>query len=121
MLKKMANYKGPIGEKIISKLSSAPSLAPIIRLEVLNESHMHSVPPQSETHFKIVCVSDKFQAKSLVERHRMVNHLLKDELENGVHALSLILRTPDKDVEAIPASPACRGGSKKENSSETTT
>ena len=109
-----SSYRGPVGERIVSKLTSAPSLAPVVRLEVLNESHMHSVPPKSETHFKVVCVSASFQGKSLVERHRMVNHLLKEELESGVHALSLVLRTPDKDTDVIPASPACRGGSKLE-------
>ena len=29
-------------------------------LQVLNESHMHSVPPNSETHFKLTMASDDF-------------------------------------------------------------
>ena len=32
-------------------------------LEVVNESHMHSVPPSSETHFKVVLVTDAFEGK----------------------------------------------------------
>lgn len=61
-------------------------LAPI-RLDVVNESHMHNVPANSETHFKLVIVSDNFDGLSLVARHRTVNKLLADQLQNGVHAL----------------------------------
>jgi stress-induced morphogen len=50
---------------------------------------MHSVPKGSETHFKVVIVSDMFKEKSLLERHRTVNQLLDDELKSGVHALSI--------------------------------
>ena len=38
-------------------------------LEVVNESHMHSVPKGSETHFKVVVVSDRFEGLSPVKRH----------------------------------------------------
>ena len=40
------------------------SLDPV-HLEVINESHMHSVPPGSESHFKVVVVSSKFEGKQL--------------------------------------------------------
>jgi stress-induced morphogen len=104
-------FRGPVGEKILSKLTAA--LSPT-HLEVLNESHMHSVPKNSETHFKVVCVSDKFDGKTLIENHRLINGLLKKELEDGVHALSLILKTPKQwsASQSIPESPKCRGGSK---------
>jgi len=104
-------FKGPVGQKIVEKLTRA--LSPV-HLEVLNESHMHSVPKNSETHFKVVCVSKEFEGKNLVENHRTVNKLLKEELDSGVHALSLVLRTPAQweASSAVPASPTCRGGSK---------
>ncbi|MBC7018174.1 BolA family protein, partial [Salmonella enterica] len=41
-------------------------------LEVVNESHMHSVPKGSETHFKVVVVSDKFEGMTPVKRHQLV-------------------------------------------------
>lgn len=107
----LRGFKGPIGARITEKLTA--SFSPIY-LEVMNESHMHSVPKDSETHFKIVCVSPNFEGKSLVERHRSVNHALADEISGGVHALSLILKTPEqwgKNSE-VPESPKCRGGSK---------
>ena len=64
-------------------------------LEVINESHMHS-GPNTETHFKVVLVSEEFKDVKLVQRHRKINELLKYELENGVHALSLHLFTMDE-------------------------
>jgi stress-induced morphogen len=105
-------FQGPMTNKISAKLTAA--LSPK-HLEVLNESHTHNVPKNSETHFKIICVSDAFEGKKLTETHRMVNHLLEDELKNGgIHALSLVLRTPQQWIasQTVPDSPACRGGSK---------
>ena len=69
-------------------------------LEVINESHMHS-GPNTESHFKVILVSDEFEDVKLVQRHRRINELLKFELENGVHALSLHLFTNNewKDKE----------------------
>lgn len=45
--------------------------------EVINESHMHSVPKGAETHFKVVVVSDQFDGLSLLQRHREVNTVLQ--------------------------------------------
>jgi BolA protein len=43
-----------------------------------------------ETHFKVIIVSDVFDGKILIDRHRLVNECLALELaERGVHALSI--------------------------------
>lgn len=87
-------------------------------LEVINESHMHSVPPNSETHFKVVVVSDAFEGKRKVARHQQVYGLLSDELAGPVHALALHTYDPGEWSErsgAAPDSPECRGGSKHDN------
>lgn len=84
-------------------------------LEVLNQSGMHSVPPGSETHFKVVIVSPVFEGEPLVARHRRVHALLAAELAAGVHALSIEALTPAQwraRGGAVVASPPCRGGSK---------
>ena len=84
-------------------------------MEVINESHMHSVPPGSESHFKVILVSDRFEGETLVARHKRVNALLRDELQGGVHALSMQTLTPAEWARrggAVPDSPACLGGSK---------
>ena len=70
---------------------------------------MHS-GPNTESHFKVILVSDEFEDVKLVQRHRRINELLKFELENGVHALSLHLFTNNewKDKEEyVKDSPPC--------------
>ena len=80
-------------------------------LDVINESHKHHVPEGSETHIKITAVSQEFQSKSRIERHRLIQHLLTDELNQGLHALSMHLFTPDEwEKSKVPSSPACRDG-----------
>ena len=84
-------------------------------LEVANESHMHNVPPDSESHFKVTVVTAEFDGKMLVARHRMLNQLLKEELDGPVHALSLNTLTPKEWQEKngeVRKSPPCLGGSK---------
>ncbi len=84
-------------------------------LHVENESHMHSVPPNSETHFKVTIVSDEFEGKRLLQRHRLVNGLLSDELAGPVHALALHTYTSAEWVKKngqSPDSPSCMGGDK---------
>ena len=86
-----------------------------LHLEVTNESHMHDVPPGSESHFRVVLVSSQFEGQPLIKRHRAVNTALKQELEGQIHALALHTMTPDewfaKGGEA-PESPPCLGGGK---------
>lgn len=96
---------------IETKLSQG--MAPT-HLEVHNESHMHSVPANSETHFKLVVVSEAFNAKRKVARHQHIYGLLKEELDGPVHALAMHLFTPSEWLEnnTVQASPNCKGGSK---------
>ncbi len=82
-------------------------------LDVINESHQHNVPANSETHFKVVIVSDQFENQGLVQRHRAVNKLLSEQLQGPVHALSLHTHTVNEWQDrggVVPASPPCRGG-----------
>jgi BolA protein len=84
-------------------------------LDVENESRKHNVPAGSETHFKVVVVSDAFEGLGLVDRHRRVNAALADELKTGLHALTIRALTPAQWSEQGAAdfqSPQCLGGSK---------
>lgn len=86
-----------------------------IHLIVENESNNHSVPIGSESHFKIIVVSDQFDQLTHIARHRLVNESVKNEFSNGLHALSMHLFTPDewnKKKGAVPNSPECKGGSR---------
>lgn len=87
-----------------------------VYLEVRNESHMHNVPPGSESHFKVTVVADQFEGKMPLARHRMLNETLASELAGPVHALSLHTMTPGEWEEKsgqVPRSPPCLGGSKR--------
>ena len=56
--------------------------------------HGHHHHPEGETHFRVEIVSAAFEGKSRIERHRMINALLADELSGRVHALAISARTP---------------------------
>ena len=80
----------------------------ITHCEVLDESSGHNVPIGSETHFKLVAVGDVFNQKSRIQRHRMINAMLQDEFEKGMHACSMHLFTPEEWEASsnVPDSPA---------------
>jgi len=84
-----------------------------IFLEVINESSHHNVPPGSESHFKVIVVSEQFEGKMLVDRHRAINETLAQELKEGIHALSLHAFTHaewEKKSKQSSQSPDCMGG-----------
>jgi BolA protein len=70
------------------------------RLDVIDDSGRHvghaGHKPGGETHFRVEIVSAAFAGKSRVERHRMVNALLAEELAGSVHALQLATLTPEE-------------------------
>ncbi|MFT6582804.1 MAG: BolA protein [Alphaproteobacteria bacterium] len=99
-----------VQQGITEKLQSAftPS-----HLDVINESHMHNVPPGSESHFKVVVISDQFDGLPRVRRHQTVNGVLAKELREDIHALSMTTLTPAEWTERggeVLASPQCHGG-----------
>lgn len=71
------------------------------RLVITDDSHRHAGHaghhPDGESHFSITVVSAAFAGKSRVDRHRMVNALLAEELAERVHAMALTTLTPDED------------------------
>ncbi|KAM3326914.1 protein BOLA1, chloroplastic [Capsicum chacoense] len=83
--------------RIKSRLQSA--LQPTI-IEVEDVSHQHAghaavrETGNNETHFNVKVVSSQFDGHNLVKRHRMVYDLLSDELQSGLHALSIVAKTP---------------------------
>ena len=96
-------------QMIETKITDA--IAPT-HLEVINESHMHNVPPGSESHFKLVIVTNVFEGLSRVRRHQQINGLLADELKGSIHALSMQTLTPSewsKSNNTVIISPDCMG------------
>jgi BolA protein len=90
------------GDRIKAKLQAA--FAPD-SIEVIDESHKHAshahvmnrpgaASTTGGTHFHVKVVSQAFRGKSLVERHRAINHLLRAEFDAGVHALAIEAKAP---------------------------
>lgn len=86
-----------VEEQITKKLRQA--FAPVA-LEVVNDSHRHAghagSPQTGESHFSIKVVSESFAGKSRVERHRMVNEVLAEELKDRIHALAISALAPEE-------------------------
>lgn len=100
-----------IAEIIENKVKSALTLA---HLDLVNESHMHA-GPASESHFKLIAVSNEFTSLSQVKRHQLVYRLLQDELAGPVHALALHLYNENEwlaQQSLAPQSPSCAGKNK---------
>jgi BolA family transcriptional regulator, general stress-responsive regulator len=99
-----------VQQLIEDKLAERFELA---HLRVDNESGGHNVPPGSETHFKVVLVSDEFAGHRLLARHRLVNETLAEELAGPVHALAIHTYTATEwrsRFGEAPMSPPCLGG-----------
>jgi BolA family transcriptional regulator, general stress-responsive regulator len=74
-------------------------------LKVVNDSHHHaghrSSPGTGESHFSVMVVSAAFAGKSRLERHRMVNAALAEELAGHVHALAVSALTPEERAKSL--------------------
>lgn len=85
--------------RIKTKLETALQAA-ILEVEDVSYQHAgHAAMREkdggaNETHFNLKIVSSKFEGQNLVKRHRMVYELLSDELQSGLHALSITAKTP---------------------------
>jgi BolA protein len=98
------------------KTTLTEALAPVV-FEIDNESHGHNVPANSETHFRVLLVSEAFRGLSRVKRHQCVYKAAAPALEQGVHALAMQCFTPeewDQSPDRL-SSPPCQGGLNKES------
>ena len=72
------------------------------QLEVVNQSQMHAghagSPGTGESHFAVAIISAAFAGKSRLERHRLVNAELAEELAGGVHALAIKAYAPGEAI-----------------------
>lgn len=57
-------------------------------------------------HYRVTVISESFAGKSLVQRHQMVNEVLKEPLKGPIHALTIVARTPQEQAsQAAPQGP----------------
>jgi BolA protein len=68
------------------------------RLTVIDESHRHEGHAGwrqgGETHFRVSIIASAFSGKSRLDRHRMINQALSEELAGGIHALAIEAAAP---------------------------
>ncbi|KAJ3791117.1 bola-like protein-domain-containing protein [Lentinula aff. detonsa] len=104
-----SSSSGPIELAIRSKLVSSLQPAALV---IHNDSyqHRHHAPMRAqgggsgETHFSLEIVSDEFEGKTTMQRHRMIYSILSEELNQGLHALSLKTKTrAETSAEAASA------------------
>lgn len=97
------------GDDYVTRMSTPPRTHDLITrkltdafapqsLEVVDESDRHKGHaghhPGGQTHFRVYIVSDAFNGKTRLERHRLVNAALSGELSAGVHALAIHASAP---------------------------
>jgi BolA protein len=85
-----------VAKAIYEKLSALEPIELIINDESFKHQHHQDFGGAKETHFALKIVSQAFVDKSMVQRHKMVYKLLKQELEGPVHALALSTLTRDE-------------------------
>ncbi len=85
-----------VQDRITKKLTEAFSPTD---LSVADESHLHAghagARPEGETHFRVKVVAEAFRGKPLIQRHRMINETLAEELAGPVHALAIRADIPE--------------------------
>ncbi|KAL0927214.1 hypothetical protein M5K25_001376 [Dendrobium thyrsiflorum] len=94
--------------RIRQKLQSALETS---SLEIEDVSYQHAghaavKGDANETHFNIKVISPKFDGQNLLKRHRMVYDLLADELKTGLHAISIVAKTP-QEFDSMKKNDSC--------------
>jgi BolA protein len=86
---------GEVTDRLERKLRAAfqPELLRVI--DQTNEHHGHAGWRESgETHFRVEITAAAFAGKSRVERQRQIYAVLAEDMNNPVHALSLLVKAP---------------------------
>ena len=69
------------------------------QLEILDESHKHAGHAGARSgggHFNLTIVSNIFDGKGLLQRHRMVYDALGSAMQTDIHALTIKALTPEE-------------------------
>jgi len=84
-----------VADDIRQKLMQA--LHPMM-LDIIDDSDRHrghaGARPGGESHFRLKIVAEAFEGLSRIERQRLVNRALAQELSGPIHALSIETHTP---------------------------
>lgn len=67
------------------------------RLQIKDQSHLHAGHEGAKSgggHFDVRIVSDAFDGKRALQRHRMVFEALESMMDSEIHALRITAKTP---------------------------
>jgi len=87
------NFSDHLKQKLTASLDATS-------VEIVDESWRHkghagnTNPFPDGTHLQIAIVSEQFRDLSLLDRHRLVHSVLKEEMATRIHALTLNTQTP---------------------------
>ena len=91
---------GTLQINITSKIKDKLMVLDPIELDIADVSEKHKGhsgwKEGGQTHFHITIVSDHFINKSKLERHKIINELLVDEIKM-IHSLSISTKTSNKN------------------------
>ena len=77
---------------------------PEARIEVSNDSHLHSghagSPGTGQSHFTVMVITNSFFGQSRVIRHKKINDAVKPLFKKGLHAISIRAMTIDEFDQA---------------------
>ncbi len=67
-------------------------------LEIIDDSAHHAghAGARAGGHFRVTLVAEAFRGRSRLERHRLVYEAVAPLLQDRVHALNIVARTPDE-------------------------
>lgn len=67
-------------------------------LEIIDDSALHAghAGAREGGHFRVVVVAEAFRGKPQLARHRLVYEAVAPLMGHGVHALSIVARTPEE-------------------------
>jgi BolA protein len=84
-------------ESVLRAALTPLQTAPLQRLDVVNESHLHAghAGAGEGSHFRVYIVADCLSGLSRLARHRLVYDALRDVIPQGIHALAIEAQGPD--------------------------
>jgi BolA protein len=73
-------------------------------LEIIDDSARHAghAGARAGGHYRVTLVAEAFRGRSRLERHRLVYDAVAPLMQDGVHALNIVARTPDEPEATDP-------------------
>ena len=83
-------------EKRINLIKKSLELLKPIEIDIKDQGHLHigHAGAKSGGHFDLFIVSDKFEGKTLIERHKIIYQCLDVLMKTEIHALSIKALSP---------------------------